>query len=416
MVERNWAGNVVYGAERLLQPRGLDELADLVSSSPQVRVLGTRHSFNNLADTAGTLVSLQQIPVDPERDVVVDAGARTVRAPGWMRYGELTRVLTGHGLALANLASLPHISIAGAVATGTHGSGDRSGSLATQVVGLDILDGLGDLHRLRRGDVGFDGAVVSLGALGIVTHVTLAVEPAYDVAQTVFEGATWDHVLGDLDGVTGAGDSVSLFTTWGDADLVDQVWVKTRLGREPRAPLPGLRPADGPRHPIPGIDATPATQQLGILGPWYDRLPHFRLEFTPSAGEEIQSEYLVPRARAVAAIESVRALAPRISPILQVCEVRTVAADSLWLSAAHERDVVGLHFTWVKDPAAVAAVLPELEAVLPEEARPHWGKVFADHGRVAGLYPRARDFRQLREQFDPERRFANDYLHRVGLV
>lgn len=412
----NWAGNVAYTAQRLAQPASLDELPSLVASAPSVRVLGSRHSFNDLADTPGVLVSLQGIGVDPDRDIEIDADSRTVRVPAWIRYGELARVLAGRGWALANLASLPHISVAGAVATGTHGSGNDIGSLATQVAALELIDGSGQPRRLSRGDVGFDGAVVSLGALGIVTHVTLGVEPAYEVAQSVYENAPWDRVLADFDGVTGAGDSVSLFTTWQDPDVVGQVWVKTRIPGQGRPPLPGMLPAAVALHPIPGIDATPATQQLGVPGPWYDRLPHFRLEFTPSAGEEIQSEYLVPRAAAAAAIESLRGLSRRIAPLLQVCEVRTVAADELWLSAAHGRDVVGLHFTWVKDQTAVEALLPELERALPGSARPHWGKVFADQTRVAGLYPRWDDFRRLREEFDPEGRFVNAYLQRVGLA
>lgn len=416
-VGHNWAGTHTYCARRLLQPGSLDELPGLIRSSPRLRVLGSRHSFNDVADTDGDLVSLTRLPLDAARDIVVDADALTVRVPGHLRYGDIAAPLVRAGFALANLASLPHISIAGAVATGTHGSGDRIGSLATQVVALDLIDGTGTHRTLHQGDEQFDGAVVSLGALGVVTHVTLRIEPAYDVAQTVYEGGTWDAVLADLDAVTSAGDSVSLFTTWRDADGIDQMWVKTREGAPARDPLGAMYiAATSQRHPIPGVDGTPATQQLGVPGPWVDRLPHFRMEFTPSAGEEIQSEYLVPRSEAVAAIEAVRSLSDRIAPLLQVCEVRTMAADSLWLSPAHGHDTVGLHFTWHRDSAAVAEFLPHLERALPGTARPHWGKVFADHDRVAALYPRADDFRALVAEFDPEGRFANDFLQRVGLT
>lgn len=415
-VGTNWAGNVAYGAKELLLPTHLGELPGLVTTADRLRVLGSRHSFNDLADSPHSLISLQGIPVDLERDVELDATARTVRVPGWLRYGDIAALLAGRGWALSNLASLPHISIAGAVATGTHGSGNKIGSLATQVVALDLVDGTGTHRRIARGDEGFEGAVVSLGALGVVTHVTLAVEPDYQVAQTVYEGADWDAVLAGFDEITGAGDSVSLFTTWRSPDLVDQLWVKSRAGTAAWEPVGALVAATGARHPIPGIDPQPATEQLGLAGAWFDRLPHFRLEFTPSAGEEIQSEYLVPRAEFPAAIEAVRALSPRLAPLVQVCEVRTVAGDDLWLSEAHGGDVVGIHFTWVRDTEAVAAVLPAVEEALPATARPHWGKVFADHERLAALYPRWEDFRALRRSLDPDGRFVNAFIERVGLV
>lgn len=415
-VGTNWAGNLAYAARELLLPTHLGELPGLITSAHRLRTIGSRHSFNDLADSPESLISLQGIPVDLERDVELDGAARTVRVPGWLRYGDIAALLADRGWALANLASLPHISIAGAVATGTHGSGDGVGSLATQVVALELVDGTGTHRRIARGDEGFEGAVVSLGALGVVTHVTLAVEPHYEVRQSVYEGATWDSVLANFDDLTGAGDSVSLFTTWGSPDSVDQFWVKSRVGREAWTPPEGIVAASGTRHPIPGIDPEPATEQLGVAGPWFDRLPHFRLEFTPSAGEEIQSEYLVPRGQFPEAIEGVRGLSSRIAPLLQVCEVRTVAGDDLWLSEAHGGDVVGIHFTWVRDAEAVAAVLPEVEAALPGTARPHWGKVFADHERVAALYPHWDDFRSLRRGFDPEDRFVNGFIERVGLV
>jgi len=408
-VGRNWAGNLAYRARDLIAPTSLDEVAAAVAAADRVRVLGSRHSFNDIADTDGVLISLHALAGAPE----VDTARRTVRVPGGMRYGELAPWLHARGWALGNLASLPHISVAGAVATGTHGSGERIGSLATQVAALEVVTAAGDVVHLRRGDADFDGAVVSLGALGVVTALELDVEPTYDIAQTVFEGARWDAVLTGFDDLQSRGDSVSLFTTWRDRDVIDQVWVKTRGATPDFADL-GATAADGPRHPLPGIDAEPCTAQLGVPGPWFDRLPHFRLAFTPSAGEELQSEYLVPRGDAAAAIGALRELAPRIAPLLQVCEVRTIAADRLWLSPAYETAAVGLHFTWRLDVPAVSAALPALEAALPETARPHWGKVFAltDAG---ARYPRWDDFASLRARLDPGRRFVNPYLERLGL-
>ncbi|GEP47275.1 FAD-binding protein [Microbacterium saccharophilum] len=407
----NWAGNISYAAERLVAPRTLEELAEIVVSEPKVRVLGSRHSFNRIADTPGVLVSLAALDETPQ----LDTDRATVRVPGGLRYGDLAPWLHERGWALRNLASLPHISVAGAVATGTHGSGERIGSLATQVAALELLTADGEVVRMARGDEDFDGAVVSLGALGIVTALELDVVPTYDIAQTVYEGVRWDAALAAFDELQRSGDSVSLFTTWRSADDIDQVWVKTR-GAAPDLRAIGGAPADGPRHPLPGIDPAPCTVQGGVPGPWYDRLPHFRLAFTPSAGEELQSEYLVPRADAPAAIAALRALAPRIAPLLQVCEVRTIAADRLWLSPAYEADSLALHFTWLLDEAGVTALLPELEAALPRTARPHWGKVFTmPSAEIAARYPRWVDFSGLRDRLDPQRRFGNAFLDDLGL-
>lgn len=410
---RNWAGNVGYGAAGLVRPRSLDELREVVASARRVRALGSRHTFTDLADTDGLLVTLDAL-ADPAQ-VTVQDGVATV--PAGIRHGELATELQRHGAALANLASLPHISVAGAVATGTHGSGDRIGTLATQVRAVELITAGGGTLRLTRSDADFAGAVVALGALGIVTHLELDVEPDYRVAQHVFDRVRWSRALADLDTLTSAGDSVSLFTTWQDAETIDQVWVKTREGGEtPDLAAFGGVAADGPRHPIRGVDPTPATEQGGVLGPWFERLPHFRLAFTPSAGAELQSEYLLPRGEVPAAVEALQALAPRIAPLLLVTEVRTMAGDDLWLSGAHGAATVGIHFTWKPDEPAVRALLPAIEAALPETARPHWGKVFELPGdALAERYPRWHDFAALRRRLDPDDVFGNAFLDRIGL-
>ncbi|RDV43921.1 FAD-binding protein [Leifsonia sp. ku-ls] len=412
MTEQNWAGNYEYRAASVARPRSVEELRDLVLGAPEVRALGTRHSFNDLADTPGLLISTGDLP----GDIRIDEAARTVTVGGGVRYGDLAQALQEAGWALHNLASLPHISVAGAIATATHGSGDRNGNLATAVSGLRILDGAGELVDLRRGDDGFDGAVVGLGALGVVTEVTLDIRPTYDARQRLFGGVPWDAVLGRLDEVTSAAYSVSLFTTW-DEDAVSLAWLKELDGVEPLIgdDFFGAPALTEPRHMIPTMDVRNTTEQLGVVGPWSERLAHFRFAFTPSNGEEIQSEYLVPRARAVEAIEAVRRLAPVVAPLLQISEIRTVAADRLWLSSAYETDVVGIHFTWVRDQEGVEAVLPQLEAeLLPLGARPHWGKLFLDRdGIVPTLYPRLADFASLAARFDPAGRFRNRYLTRL---
>ena len=409
--ETNWAGNLRYRAERLAEPGDLDDLIDTITGARQVRVLGTRHSFNDIADTDGTLVSLARLVDEP----ALDEATGVVSVPAGMRYGDLAPWLHERGRALSNLASLPHISVAGAVSTGTHGSGARIGSLATQVAAVELIDGMGASVRVRRGEADFDGSVVSLGALGAIVRLHLDTVPAEPYAQTVYEGIGWDAATDAFDDLQASGDSVSLFTTWRDPDAIDQVWVKSRRPAPDLAALGG-RPADGPRHPIPGIDAEPCTAQGHVPGPWFDRLPHFRLAFTPSAGDELQSEYLVAREDAPAAIAALRGLAKQIAPLLLVSEVRTIAADRLWLSPAYDTDAVAFHFTWRREPHAVTSLLPAIEDALPSSARPHWGKISTVPGNaLKGRYPRWDDFAELRRRRDPHGRFRNEWMVRAGL-
>lgn len=411
----NWAGNVSYSARAVARPRSRDELVSALATPGPLRPLGSRHSFSAIADTDGTLIDLSEMPV-----VIDQVSPDAVRVSAGLRYGELGAELQRRGLALANLASLPHISVAGAVSTGTHGSGDAIGSLATAVRAITLAGPEGE-RVLRRGDPDFPGAIVSLGALGVIVELELDVEPAYDVAQTVHEGPAWDAVLAEFDRVTALGTSVSIFSRWTDRDRADQLWVKNRVGepdpdRDLLARL-GATAATVPRHPILGVSAEACTPQLGEAGPWHERLPHFRLAFTPSAGEELQSEYLVPRRDAVRAIEAVRALADRIAPLLLVNEIRTVAADDLWLSSSYGEPAVGVHFTWRRDQPAVEALLPVIEEALPDTARPHWGKLATlAPAEIRRRTPRWGDFVTLADRMDPSGRFRNASLERLGLA
>jgi xylitol oxidase len=420
-VHRNWAGNLTYTALEVARPTTLDELADVLVRADRVRALGSRHSFNDIADTTGVHVQVDGLD-DGRPSVDLDPATGVVSVAAGLRYGDIMRTLQLEGRALETMASLPHISVAGAVATATHGSGDRTKSLAGAVVGLELMTPDGERRRLVRGDDGFPGAVVSLGALGVVTRVELETEPGYDVRQDVALDLPWDVLLERFDDVTGAAYSVSVFTGW-DEPAARQVWFKSRVpanavadvadGGRPVA-LEDLRWATEPQHPVPGVDPVACTEQLGVPGPWHDRLSHFKLEFTPSSGAELQSEYLLPRRNAAAAIEALRALGPIIAPQLQTSEIRTVAADDLWLSPFDE-DSVGLHFTWLPRDAEVAAVLPRLEeALLPLGARPHWGKLFAaDLRDVAATYPRFDDFRALAGKLDPTGKLRGGYVERL---
>jgi alditol oxidase len=385
------------------RPSTLEELQEIVAAARQVRAVGSHHSFNDIAD-AEEQVTLSALPAD----VVVDRDAATVAFGAGLTYGELAGALEREGVALHNLASLPHISVAGAVATATHGSGDANRNLATAVAALELVTSSGELLTAARGDTDFDGMVVGLGALGVVTRLTLDVEPAYEMRQRVFEDLAWDALFEHFDAITGSGYSVSVLSYLGGS--VDQVWVRSRVAEEPevvRDDLFGARPATVDRHPILGLDPVNCTPQLGRPGPWSARLPYFRMGFTPSAGEELQSEYLVAREHAGAAIEAVRGLADRIRPVLHVCEIRTIAADRLWMSPQYERDSVGIHFTWALQPEAVLDVLADLEPALePFDPRPHWGKLFLHAPR----YERVADFGRLAERLDPRGAFRNAWL------
>ena len=410
----SWSGTVDYGPGPLHAPASVTELQALVGRSRRIRALGTRHSFSEIAASDADLVTLAHLPADLE----VDRAARTVRVAAGVRYGELAVAAAEHGLALANMGSLPHISVGGASATGTHGSGDASRSLASSVRAIELVTASGELlHLSRNADPEiFDGAVLALGTLGIVTHLTLDLVPAAPMRQTVHldfpsESMTSEGLLTMLAG----GTSVSLFHHWDGR--IDQAWVKQVAGRDDELPEQWLggRRARRPVHPLAGMPADFCTDQTGEPGPSHERLPHFRLEFTPSSGEEIQSEYFVAREDLAAAITAVSELGERIRPLLHASEIRTVAADELWLSPAHRRDSACVHFTWKQLPEQVTALLPEIEERLaPFTPRPHWGKVFTlDPAQVRARYPRLEDFLALRERLDPGRVFTNAYIDRL---
>jgi xylitol oxidase len=415
--ETNWSGNYVYGAERLLRPSTLEELGRAVAETDRIRALGSRHSFTDLADTTGSLVSLANLPTDVE----IDADRSVVRVSGGVTYAHLATELHRAGWALGGMASLPHITVAGAVATGTHGSGDTVGSLASAVRVVELFGADGQLRTVSRGEPGFDGHVVSIGALGVVTHLTLDIEPTFEVRQDVHLGLGWEDLVDRFEAIMGCAYSVSVFTDWLRPER-NQVWVKSRMLPDGEGfvdalaalGLPGVSPAVATTHMLRGAPEEALTAQLGVTGPWHERLPHFRMEFTPSRGAELQSEYFVPRRHAPAAIAALRDAGPGFSDLLQVGEIRSIAGDQLWLSGAYGGDTVAFHFTWLLDPPAVYAVLPLVEAALePFGARPHWGKCFTlDARTVRAVNPRLADFAALRSELDPSGKFGNDFLDR----
>ncbi|MFD2415045.1 FAD-binding protein [Amycolatopsis pigmentata] len=401
----NWAGNVTFGAERVYRPESVDEVRGIVAGSRRVRALGSGHSFNRVADTEHDLVRLDRLRPTAE----IDPDAATVTVAGGMRYADLVFPLHRAGFALANLASLPHISIAGSCATATHGSGDGLRCLAAAVSGLQLVGPEGDLVEVGRETEGFAGSVVALGALGVVTSMTLDIEPAYEMAQRVHLGVPLAEVAGGIDEVFGAAYSVSLFTDWrsGHGD----VWLKRRIG-EPETGWDGGRRAREKIHPVPGMPVEASTEQLDVVGPWHERLPHFRPELQPGPGDELQSEFFLPRAAAPEAFAAIREVGELVAPVLHIAEVRTVRGDDLWLSPAYRRDTVAFHFTWIGDIQAVQPALAAVEQrLVPLGSRPHWGKLTTlTPSETIGHYERAGDFERLLREHDPEGKFRNAFV------
>ena len=414
----NWAGNIVYGAADFYRPATVSELRGIVARAGQIRVLATGHSFNDMADSPGAQVNLADLAAEVE----VDSAAGLVRVAAGLSYAQVASRLDAQGFALRNLASLPHISVAGACATATHGSGPANQNLAASITALEIVTADGDLVEIARAEGSFPGAVVHLGALGVVTRLVLEVVPSFDVSQWVYEGLPLEVLDDHFDGIMSSGYSVSMFTDW-RAPRLTQIWVKRQV-EDPGRPVPPseltdapwftARPAPADRNPVPGLAADSCTAQLGVPGPWYERLPHFRPGFTPSSGDELQSEFLLPASHAVSAIHALNQISDRLAPVVRICEFRVVAADDLWLSMSYRQDSVAFHFTWIPDLASVLPVVTLMEQRLaPFAARPHWGKVFtATPESLHASYPRLPDFLDLARHYDPAGKFRNPYTAR----
>lgn len=409
----NWAGNFEYSTEQLYAAGSLQQAQEFVKKQSRLKVLGTRHCFNKIADSTHQLLSLKAM----DKVVALDAEARTVTVESGMSYGQLCPYLDGQGYALHNLASLPHISIAGACSTATHGSGEKNGNLSTAVRGLEFINAAGEVVTLssRHDSDAFLGAVVGLGALGVITKVTLDIQPRFMMRQYVYENLPMAELKNHFDAIESSAYSVSLFTDW-QKQRCNEVWLKTRVepGQEFDAPAEfyGAKRATKNLHPIAELSAENCTEQMGVPGPWYERLPHFRMGFTPSAGKELQSEYFVPQQHAMDAILAVERLRDQVGPHLMISEIRTVAADNLWMSPCYRQSCLTIHFTWKQDWPAVSKLLPVIERELaPFQARPHWGKLFTmAPAQLRSSYEKLPEFIQLSRKYDPHGKFRNDFL------
>jgi len=402
---KNWSGTVTFQDSKTLAPKSVDELAKIVATEAKIRARGSAHCFNAMADTDAVSVTFENMP----QEIVIDKDRAIVTVLAGMKYGELAVALHDRGWALHNMASLPHISAAGAIATATHGSGVGNGNLATAVRGLEIVLPDGNIKTVTSQDPDFAGFVVGLGLVGIVSKVDLAIEPTFNIEQTVYRGMSRETYAANLDEIMSLAYSVSYFTTWAAAGG-GEVWAKFRSGSKAPAGLFEAYPATSNRHPLPGLNPEPCTEQMAVSGPWHLRLPHFKMEFTPSAGDEIQSEFFVDRKDAPAAIAALEKIAPQINEILWVTEIRAIAADELWMSPHYQRDSIGIHFTW-KKVDAVYEFVKVVEAVLaPFKYRPHLGKVFsASPEYLKSVMPKIDDFMKLVQQIDPANKFGNAF-------
>jgi len=408
----NWAGNYEYHTDHLYSPKSVEEAQQVVKSCNKLKALGARHSFNGIADSTENQISLKQLD-----QMTVDPKARTVTVGAGVTYGQLSPYLDSQGFAVHNLASLPHISVIGACATATHGSGIKNGNLSTAVSALEMVTANGEVVTLSREKDGenFHGTVVALGGLGVVTKVTLDVLPTFQVSQSVYENLSLANLEHHLDDIFASGYSVSLFTDWQN-HRATQVWIKRRV--EPGNPYKwpaefyGAKLATKKLHPLAGHSAENCTEQEGIPGPWYERLPHFRMNFTPSSGAELQSEFFVPREKGYEAILAVEKLRDHITPHLFITELRTIAADDLWMSPCYKQPSMAIHFTWKPEWPAVQKVLPMIEEQLkPFHAKPHWAKLFTmQPARLQSLYAKLPDYKALLKQYDPNGKFRNAFL------
>ncbi len=410
----NWAGNLAYGTRQLIQPASITEIKEIIHQNSKLRALGTRHSFNSIADSDSLLVSSALL----NRIISLDKVNNTVTVEAGIKYGELCGYLQENGYALHNLASLPHISVAGACATATHGSGYSNGSLATGVSGIEFINGKGELVSLTKekdGDL-FCGAIVNLGALGIVTSITLALQPAFTIRQWVFRQLPVDELEKNFKAIMSAGYSVSLFTDWRN-NTITQVWIKSKSGKTDSFPsgFYGAIPASANLHPLEELSPENCTDQMGLEGPWHDRLPHFKMGFTPSSGTELQTEYFIPFEFGYEAFRAIEKMNSLISPHLYVSEIRSIAADDLWMSPFYKKICIAFHFTWKQNWNEVKILLPMIEETLePFKPLPHWGKLFSMQPRLLQRrIERLNDFKDLMVQQDPQGKFRNQFIDSI---
>ena len=410
----NWAGNLEYSTDHVYYPKTVQEVQEIVKKCNKLRPLGSRHSFNKIADSTENLISLKEL----NKVVSLDKASNTVTVEGGMRYGELAPWLHENGYALHNLASLPHITITGSCATGTHGSGVKNGNLSTAVSAMEFVNAAGDLVTLSNKKDGeqFLGAVVGLGALGVVTKITLDLLATFNMKQVVYRNLPMKELEKNFDAIMSSGYSVSLFTDWKNKNI-NEVWIKSRVDDGSSGVIApefyGAKAATQNMHPVEDQSAENCTEQMGVAGPWFERLPHFKMGFTPSTGKELQAEYFVPIEHAYEAMMAIEKLHEKISPHIFISEIRTINADNLWMSPCYKKTCVSIHTTWKQEVDTVNSLLPLVEDQLaPFNARPHWAKLFTMPPSILqSRIEKLADFKQLLNHYDPKGKFRNNFIN-----
>ena len=410
----NWSGNLEYSTNKIDYPKSVEEIQELVKKYDKLKVLGTRHCFNNIADSKYRFISSRGL----NKVVSLDTNANTVTVEGGIKYGELCPWLNERGFALHNLASLPHISVAGSITTATHGSGMKNKNLSSAVEAMEIVTASGDVINISRNDGDkFYACVVGLGAIGMITKVTLKIQPSFMMQQHVYTKLPLSQLKEHFDDIMSTGYSVSLFTDW-QHESINEVWVKSLIddasNAEARKDFFGAAPATKNVHPIIELSAENCTDQMGVPGPWYERLPHFKMGFTPSSGKELQAEYFVPQHNAVDAMLAIQKMGKEIGPHLFISEIRTIDADDLWMSPCYKQPSVILHFTWKQEWEPVMKLLPGIERELaPFNAKPHWGKLFTlSSSTLSSRYEKMNEFKKIVAQYDPHGKFRNEFLEK----
>jgi xylitol oxidase len=402
---KNWAGNIKFQDDKTIAPKSISEIQDIVRANPKVRARGTAHCFNTIADTKHLALLLDQMP----KEIIINKEKETVTVSAGLKYGEVAEELHKNGWALHNLASLPHISIAGAIATGTHGSGSKNGSLATAVKSFDVVLADGSFRNINSSDGDlFYGGVIGLGLIGIVTRVELEIQPTFNLGQNVYLEMSRINFRNNFEEIMNSGYSVSYITTWQQA-VDGEVWVKFLEGTKPPKELFGSMPATEKLHLLKNHSAEPCNDQLGIIGPWHLRLPHFKMEFTPSSGTELQSEFFVEKSHAGSALFALEAISEYISAPLMGSEIRTISKDNFWMSAQYKSDGIGLHFTWKQIPETFEAVKAIEEVLTAFHYRPHLAKIYsATPSYISSVFPKFKNFQQLITEIDPKNKFGNE--------
>jgi FAD-linked oxidoreductase len=414
----NWARQQRCAPERIETPSSEEELARVVAGARRVKVAGAGHSFTDIACTDGVMVDMSRM----RRVLSAEGDELTVEAG--ITLHDLGEELRARGLAMENQGDVDPQTLAGAISTATHGTGARFGNLSSQVAGVRLVDGTGEVHELREGDE-LRAARVSLGALGAIAAVTLRCVPAFTIHR-VDEPRPLDDVLPRLDELFDLHDHWEAFVMPYTRKALTLTSERTDRAPEPAGRVAaftrdvvlenavlGLFCRTGRAFPrlIPALNRGLA----GLMGGAEHLDASNRVYANTRLVRFTEMEYGIPRERAAEALERVLALIERRRlPIGFPIEVRVAAADDALLSTAHRRATayIAVHqYAGMEFETYFRAV----EAIMDEyEGRPHWGKRhYQSAATLRPRYPGWERFAELRERFDPERRFENDYLRRV---